>query len=104
VWCFTDNYNSYQWLISQRLYNEVNPKKINVRFESSKLLYAETRADIVKKNKFDLNIKFSKIAKRNIELLIEFYDLPENIRENKDIIYNELNTLMKLRKQDINSL
>ncbi|MFA9422272.1 MAG: DUF1232 domain-containing protein [Sedimentibacter sp.] len=104
VWCFTNFNNLYNGLISARIYNEIKLNVTKVGFESNNLMNYKMRAEVEKKNIFDLNIKFSKIVKRDIELVIEFYDLPESIKQKKDEIYTKLNSLMETRKKEIVSL
>lgn len=100
VWYYT--YDSiFNDLIKERLLNNSKSKRVKTQLITATHLDLCSRVNIAKKNRFDINFNFSNIVKRDVEMKIEFFDLPESIKSKNREYYEKMSERLNLRRKEI---
>ncbi|HKL41273.1 MAG TPA: YkvA family protein [Clostridia bacterium] len=90
IWLFTDENISGE-IIKERILNNTEKQTFNRTIKTTNLLNAKTRAEISRVNselKVDVNI--SKSIEKEIEINIEYFDLPDDVKINRDKVYENI--------------
>ncbi|MDY0234742.1 MAG: DUF1232 domain-containing protein [Gudongella sp.] len=100
MWIFTDM-SFYNKLLESRINNNLLRQEHNNIYSTSELINDEIRANINKKNNLSVKMKISKYVKRSVKIYIEFYELPEAIKIDRENIIKKFNEIMEVRRAQL---
>ncbi|HYE08999.1 MAG TPA: YkvA family protein [Patescibacteria group bacterium] len=100
IWFFT-NETPFKSIVQERLFSNLKRKQYKFNLETSELFEADMRANIIKKNKLGLNLKLSKAIRKVVEIDIEFFDMPKDIAQNKELIFENIQLALEKRRNEL---
>lgn len=100
MWIFTD-LSFYDNLLESRINNNLLRQKYTNKYSTSGLIKSDIRTSINKKNSLKIKIEISKYVNRNVEISIDFFELPKEIKEDGENIIKEFHKIMELRREQL---
>lgn len=100
VWYYT-NETPFKSIFKERLFNNVKHKELEYHFHTSNFYNSNLRANITRKNKLGVELKFSDSISRFVKIEIDFFDLPQDINNRRFEIYKNIELALEERKNEI---
>lgn len=100
MWIFTDM-SFYDKLLESRINSNLLKKELVNEYSTEKLIHSDIRTSINKRNKLNIDVEISKFINRKIEINVEFFDLPKEIKEDRENIIKQFYKVMEIRRKQL---
>ena len=102
VWYFSQE-NKFGDFLRNRILNEMNENNLELIIKTGDYISLESKIDFIKKTKVDFDISRLNDIIRKIKIHVKFHPLPNNIKENKEKAWEEIENTIKKTKDKIHN-